>query len=115
MKAKSNLNLNQQVVTRSFINEVLLSSDDGAWDTKKGTRKQLLIALYDMLGYQVLPNGKRILLGEEVKTAYGAGFSNEDPHKDVVDLYISDGVELNDLIEAEDTAETDTSEPTEGN
>lgn len=124
--AKTNLNRDQVVVTRLFIDRVL--NDDDLFGDSPGNRRTAYAFCCQLLGYQVLPNGSRIPLGVEVKTKFG----KEDPFEDYPDQYLVDGAklkaeiaaekkdtlkqklkELIDEAKAESAAEACTSEPTE--
>ena len=111
-QAVTKLSREQQIAARDFIN-IVVNAEDGIWDTSKGTRKQLAVAIYEMLGYQLLPNGTRIPLGVEVKTQYGKGFFG-DPYGHYEDAYIADAQELFSEDQFSGTDETDTSESSEG-
>lgn len=89
--AKTRLTEEQQVIVRYFIDEVL--SDEKVMSGEEGRRRTVANFCYNILGYQVLPNGAAIPLGKEVKTSYGGGFTG-DPFKDYPDEYAADGRNL---------------------
>ena len=91
MKAKTNLNKQQQLITRAFIDVVL--SDAKLFGDSPSQQKRTLGYCFQLLGYQILSNGNAIPLGVEVKTKYGESFGGE-VYKDYPDQYVADGKAL---------------------
>jgi len=73
-----------------FIERVLSSKDV---DDHPAMRRSAVQYAYQLLGYQLLPNGNAVDIGKEVKTPYGKGLVG-DAYDEYEDQYIPDGRKL---------------------